>query len=170
MPLLMQNPDIKHDIHSRFSSERVAPGDYTLFTLPHVFINGVNIVTDEKAVVNIPLRAKLLSGYIGKFTIGMGNGVTGIMTINYAASKKEISWEYAGNEMINNFPATMSSEPVTNSDYAELCIKPVNNWLEPGQQFYVFKISMRYPRYTDNENQLPPDHIPDILFSIQRPD
>ena len=153
-----------------FFSERTAPGDYALFTLPHVLINGINIVTDEKAVVNIPLRAKLLNGFAGKFTIKMGNGVTGIMTIDHAGAKKEKNWEYPGNEMINNIPATAFSEKIIDSDYAELSIKPVNNWLEPGQQFHVFKIEMRRPRYTVNEKQLPPDHIPDILFGIQRPD
>lgn len=170
MNLLMQNPDIKPGIHSRFSSDRAAPGDYALFTLPYVLINGVNIVTDERAVVNIPLRAKLLSGYTGKFTIRMGNGVTGIMTISHAGSKKEMNWEYSGNQMINNFPANMFPESIVDSDYAELSIKPVNNWLEPGQQFHVFKIAMGYPQYTDSEKQLPPDRIPDILFGIQRPD
>lgn len=169
MALLIQNTSSKPGIHSLFSSERTAPGDYALFTLPHVLINGINIVTDEKAVVNIPLRAKLLSGYAGKFTIKMGNGVTGIMTIGHAGTKKNMSWEYSGNQMISNFPTTVFPDTIVDSDYAELSIKPVNNWLEPGQQFHVFKISMRCPRYTDNEKQLPPDHIPDILFGIQRP-
>ncbi|HKO82717.1 MAG TPA: hypothetical protein VJU78_20060 [Chitinophagaceae bacterium] len=167
MVLLMPNPDTKPCIHLRSSSERTAPGDYALFTLPHVFINGLNIVTDERAVVNIPLRAKLLSGYTGKFTIRLGNGVTGIMTINHAGTKTEMSGEYSDNQMINNFPA--STFPV-DSDFAELNIKPVNNWLAPRQQFHVFKISMGYPQYSDSEKQLPPDHIPDILFGIQRPD
>ena len=170
MSILIQEAGSKPGIHSRFSSERAAPGDYALFTLPHVLINGVNMVTDERAVVNIPLRAKLLSGYTGKFTIQMGNGVTGIMTISNAGTKKEMSWEYSDNQMINNFPANMFPETIVDSDYAELSIKPVNNWLEPGQQFHVFKISMGYPQYTDTAKQLPPDHIPDILFGIQRPD
>lgn len=169
MPLLMQKPDSKHDTRSRFSSERAAPGDYALFILPHVLINGVNIVTDERAVVNIPLKAKLLSAYNGKFTIKIGNGVTGILSITHAGSNREVDPEYASNQMINNFPANRFPEKIVDSDYAELSIQPINDWLEPGQQFHVFKLSMGYPQSTDNEKQLPPDRIPDILFGIQRP-
>jgi len=165
MTSAMQRSVSKPDIYQ----ERAAPGDYALFTLPHVLINGVNMVTNERAAVNIPLKAKLFSGYSGKFTIRMGNGVTGILSIANAGNKKELDWEHAGNQMINNFPANSFPEKVVNSDYAELSIQPINDWLEPGQQFHVFKLSIGYPRDNDNAKQLPPDHIPDILFGIQRP-
>jgi len=149
--------------------DRAAPGDYALFTLPHVLINGVNVVTNERAAVNIPLKAKLFSGYTGKFTITMGNGVTGILSIGHAGSRKESDWEHFGNRMINSFSASEFPEKIVNSDYAELTIQPINDWLEAGQQFHVFKLSLGYPRNNDSEKQLPPDRIPDILFGIQRP-
>jgi hypothetical protein len=149
--------------------DRAAPGDYALFTLPHVLINGVNVVTNERAAVNIPLKAKLFSGYTGKFAITMGNGVTGMLSIGHAGSRKESEWEQESYQMINNFPGDRFSEKIIDSDYAELSIQPINDWLEAGQQFHVFKLSMGYPRNNDSEKQLPPDRIPDILFGIQRP-
>lgn len=165
MTSAMQSSVSKPDIYP----DRAAPGDYALFTLPHVFINGVNIVTDERAAVNIPLKAKLMSGYSGKFTIKMGNGVTGILSIAHAGCKKDVEWENAGNQMINNFRASRFPEKIVDTDYAELSIQPINDWLEPGQQFHVFRLSMGYSRDIDSGKQLPPDRIPDILFGIQRP-
>ena len=63
MAILMHDSTaIEADIDPRFSS-KATPGDCPLFTLPHVVFNGRKMVTDERAIVNIPLRAKLLSGY-----------------------------------------------------------------------------------------------------------
>lgn len=45
------------------------------------------MVTDERAVVSLPIRARLLEGDGGSFTIKMGNGVTGMMTIRRGLSQ-----------------------------------------------------------------------------------
>lgn len=172
MTILMHDSTaIRADSDPRFSAARATPGDCALFTLPHVVINGVSIVTDERAIVNIPFRAKLLSGYSGKYAIRIGNAVTGIMTINRTADQEEMNREYPDYaHMENGIQACMPSETVAGSDYTVLAIRPDNNWLEPGQRFHVFKIAMGgYQRYTDNENHLPPYHTTDILFGIQRP-
>jgi len=163
--LVHDSTAIKADIDPRFSSKKTAPGDCPLFTLPHVVFNGVNMVTDERAIVNIPIRARLLSGH-GKYSIRIGNAVTGVMTISRAGSQKEMSREYSNYDI----PACASSETITGSDYTVLTIRPDNNWLEPGQHFHVFKIIMGgYQRYAEKEDYLPPYHTTDILFGIQRP-
>ena len=170
MTILMHDSTaIKADIDSRFSS-KAAPGDCALFTLPHVVFNGRKMVTDERAIVNIPVRAKLLSGY-GKYAIQIGNAVTGVMTINRAGGQQEMSGEHPDNDqMLNCIPVCELPKTRDGSDYTVLTILPDNNWLEPGQQFHVFKIAMgQSQRYTDNENHLPPYHTTDILFGIQRP-
>ena len=170
MAILMHDSTaIEADIDPRFSS-KATPGDCPLFTLPHVVFNGRKMVTDERAIVNIPLRAKLLSGY-GKYAIQIGNAVTGVMTISRANSQKEMRGEYPDyDQMENGIPACAPTETVAGSDYTVLTIKPDNNWLEAGQHFHVFKITMgRYQRNAEKEDHLPPHHTADILFGIQRP-
>jgi hypothetical protein len=145
--------------------------EYALFTLPHVSINGKNMVTDERAVVSLAIRARLLDGGGGRFTVKMGNGVTGVMVIRRGVSNRESTDDHpALHQMINNFPFD-GIDATTGSDYVELLIKPTINWLEPGQRFHVFKIALGLPQHTiNNKAPLPPHHMPDILFGIQRPD
>jgi hypothetical protein len=169
MAILMHDSTaIEADIDPRFSS-KATPGDCPLFTLPHVVLNGRKMVTDERAIVNIPLRAKLLSGY-GKYAIQIGNAVTGVMTISRVNSQKEIRGEYPDDQMENGIPACAPTETVTESDHTVLTIRPDNNWLEPGQHFHVFKITMGgYQRNAEKVDHLPPHQTTDILFGIQRP-
>lgn len=172
MAILMHDATaIRTDSDPRFSAATATPGDCALFTLPHVVINGINIVTDERAIVNIPFRARLLNGYTGKYAIRIGNAVTGIMTINYTGGQKEMNREYSEYaQMENGIHTCAPSEEVAGNDCTVLTIRPDNNWLEPGQRFHIFKISMGgYPRYADKENYLPPYHTTEILFGIQRP-
>jgi hypothetical protein len=116
MAILMHDSTaIEADIDPRFSS-KATPGDCPLFTLPHVVFNGRKMVTDERAIVNIPLRAKLLSGY-GKYAIHIGNAVTGVMTISRVNSQKEMRGEYPDyDQMENGIPACAPTETVTGSD------------------------------------------------------
>lgn len=144
--------------------------EYALFTLPHVCINGKNMVTDERAVVSLPVRAMLLDGDGGNFMVKMGNGVTGVMTIRRGISRPGLHDDYpALHQMINNF--SFDDIDITDSnDYVEMRIRPVINWLEPGQQFHVFKIAMGFPQQIINSKApLPPYQMPDILFGVQRP-
>jgi hypothetical protein len=169
--LMHESTTIRADSDPRFFVAKATPGDCALFTLPQVVINGKSIVTDERAIVNIPFRAKLLSGYTGKYAIRIGNAVTGVMTISHAESRKEMSREYSDYDQMNKgIHACVPSETVAGSDYTVLTIRPDNNWLEPGQRFHVFRIAMGgYQRYADNENHLPSHNSTDILFGIQRP-
>jgi hypothetical protein len=169
MAILMHDSTaIEADIDPRFSS-KATPGDCPLFTLPHVVFNGRKMVTDERAIVNIPLRAKLLSSY-GKYAIQIGNAVTGVMIISRVNSQKEMRREYPDYQMENGIPACAPTETVTESDHTVLTIRPDNNWLEPGQHFHVFKITMGgYQRNAEKVDHLPPHQTTDILFGIQRP-
>lgn len=124
--LMYDSTAIEADIDPHFSS-KATHCDCPLFTLPHVVFNGRKMVTDERAIVNIPLRAKLLSGY-GKYAIQIGNAVTGVMTISRAKSQKEMSGKYPDyDQMENGILACVPTETVTGSDYTVLTIRPDNN-------------------------------------------
>jgi hypothetical protein len=160
------NTQINFD--SRLSSHKRC--EYALFTLPHVCINGKNMVTDEKAIVSIPFRARLLEGDGGHFTVKMGNGVTGMMTIRPGVFKHDVYDDHPElHHMINNLPFD-DFDITTSNDYVELLIRPTINWLEAGQRFHVFKIALGFPqKIINNKVPAPPYQMPDILFGIQRP-
>jgi hypothetical protein len=171
MVVLMHSfPDIKAQVDRRLSPGMAAPADCALFSLPHVVINGLKIVTDERAPVSIRLRAKLLSDYTGKYSIYIGNGVTGIMTIGLAGSHKTEWKKYSDDQPVNCTPADNIPETYYDSDYTELIIRPDINWLEPGKGFHIFKIKIGgYQCNTHRENYLPPHSATGILIGIKRP-
>lgn len=172
MTILMHDSTvINPGIDPRPSPQKTsATGDCALFILPHVVINGKNTVADERAVINIPLPAKLLNGYTGKYTLRLGNGVTGTMTISPAGKQREIMAEYLDIDPVLTGILADAPRQTGGNDHTTLTIRPDNNWLAPGQRFHVFKIAMGgYQRCHDKENHLPPYYTADILFGIQRP-
>ena len=176
---------VEADIDPNVSFGGSTLGDCALFTLPSTIINGVPVVTDERAPITIRFRAKLVSGYMGKWAISIGKGSNGLLTIGRtssagtvplttpfpAASGIEVGREYTDNaQLVNCFFNGTPSEPGALGDYTELTIRPDNNWLEPTQTFCAFKIALGgHLRHTDGENHLPPYNTTDVLIGIQRP-
>lgn len=142
------------------TSVQTTPDLHTSFTLPYAILNGVKLVTDEKAPVTLRLRARLLSRYNGSFTISIGEGVTGSLTINEtAATKSPVA-------VIGGYPA--SGESDLSADYTDITIRPNRNWLTPGQDFAAFRIGMEGYQES-HENNFPPCTTTDVLIGIQRP-
>jgi hypothetical protein len=172
MTILMHDPiSVNAGIDRRSFPQNInATGDCALFTLPHVVINGQKMVIDERAEINIPFPATLLTGYTGKYTIRLGNAVTGTMTISHGKKQKKTASDCPySEEAINGIPAESHWE-IDAGNHTMLTIQPDNNWLEAGQRFHVFKIALKgYQSYTDKEDNQPPNHATEILFGIQRP-
>jgi hypothetical protein len=150
-------------------SPRRSPFDYALFTLPHVLLNGINIVTNEKAPVIIPFPPDLLADMNGRFTVKPGNGVTASLSVIRLDDVYRFDGAYSDEVPLRIAPMENElADPGTKSDRPGFLIQPLIPWLEAGQRFHVFRISFGCGHRGD-ENPVIDSVIPDLLFGVQRP-
>ncbi len=158
----------------------------TLFTLPSILIDGVPMVTDGRMPITFRFKAKLLGGYMGRYSISIGKRSTGVLIIGRAsadlspadthalpviAGQVEMGGERGDKAMpADRFFAETAAEARGEFDYTEITIIPDSNWLEPQQTFCAFNIALGgYLRSTDGENHIPSYNTTDVLIGIQRP-
>ena len=181
--------------HNNWEETRINPAhslggptldNCTLFTLPSMLIDGVPMVTDGRMPIIIRFRAKLLCGYMGRYSINIGKHSTGVLIIGRAsddlspanthalpvvAAQMEMGGVRADKaKPADRFFADTAAEARGEVDYTEITIIPDSNWLEPEQTFCAFKIALgRYLRSADGETHLPSYNTTDVLIGIQRP-
>jgi hypothetical protein len=143
--------------------------DHALFTLPHVSINGKNIVTNEKVPVIIPIHGSLIAGVSGSFIIKPGNGVTAHLSVVSAEEMCNREWE-DDRDLPLRINSTNSVFPGSSHNPAGWLIRPLIPWLEAGQRFHVFRIAFGSRHLAKDGGHPDTMNLPDLFFGIQRPD